>query len=187
MSPESSQPEFRHYRLTLGAIVFGLTTLAVVWLASSVAVALFVRPRVDVAAGERFSGRADDVEGMLRCARRLDELLAALDGMMGRIATQASGSSAFRQEFEQDWPDRWRKVGAGCRFEELRDRGLGATYDHLAWVHATLQEEHRGDAVLLESYMAHHEPRVNDLRRALEASEKALERKRAAEGGTRPG
>jgi hypothetical protein len=39
--PRRSDPEFRPYRLTLGAIVFGLTVLAVGWLVTSVGVALF--------------------------------------------------------------------------------------------------------------------------------------------------
>jgi hypothetical protein len=181
LSPESP-PEFHRYRLTVRALVFALTGTAVVWLASSVGVALWIHPRP---APGVFSGAADDVAGMLRCQGELESLFADLERLMGQLvggaAAPAPGETpeTLRQEFAEGWRARWRAVGASCRFAALRDRGLGAAYDHQAWVHARLDELHRAYGALLETYQAHQEPRVQDIRRALETSRQTLERKRA--------
>jgi len=188
--PESQSQEFRSYRLTLGAIVFGLTGLAVLWLASSVAVSLWAHPRAGGTGPEppagRFSGRADDIDGLVRCQHHLEALFDDLNGTFARLTAPPNSATQIRQDFAENWPVRWRAAGEDCRFAELRDRGLGAPYDRLAWIHQTLQEVHRDYAALLERYIAHHEPRVNDVRRALETSRKLLDQRRAPHDA-RPG
>src|SRR6185369_682112 len=169
--------------ITLGAIVFGLTALAIVWLASSVAVDLYgshgaPRP-ANPASGTPwvFSGEASDLGGQLRCQLEVEVLFDQLNTAVGRLA-EAGGprQTDLRHEFEERWVERWRSVGERCRFRELRDRKLGTAFDHLAWVHAELSVVHRGYAALLESYVAQHGTRVQELRRALETSRTTLER-----------
>src|SRR5207247_8207875 len=128
-------PAFRSYRLTLGAIVFGLIALAVTWLASSVGVALFVHPKLPAAA--RFSGSRDDLQAMLACE---GDVRALLDELAVKRAPDDKG--AWQAVVDEAWQRRWEEVGARCRFEELRDKGLGEAYDHVAWAHAELPEVH---------------------------------------------
>lgn len=167
MSPQQD-PEFQKYRSTLGAVVFGLTSLAIMWFASSVAYALYAQPAPSLT-GPRFSGRPDDREAQLRCNADLRKLLDDLDWS----AVTCAGGDARTVSDGRD--ERWREVGARCRFEELRDRGMGTAFDHLAWVHAELQGVHRAQAGLLKSYQASRPPRVMDLRHALETSRRTLE------------
>jgi hypothetical protein len=160
----------------LGAIVFSLTAAAVAWLATSVGVALFVARTP----ASRFSGRPEDAQALAACS---DDVRALLDQLTVRgemVDPGAPPGGEDWQDLSSDWDRRWQEVGARCRFTELRDRGLGAGYDHLAWVHAELPEVHRGYVALLKSYFAGQRSRVDDLRRALDASRRELERQRAA-------
>ena len=180
MSPDPVQ-DYRPYRVTLGALYIGLVTLAVAWLLSSVGVALFIRPTPRVT--RPFSGAPSDVDGILACQSDVEHLFSQLNDMLGRIPTGGAEEARLNQEFKEIWPEAWRTVGATCRFDELRDHGMGAAYDHLAWVHAELEGLHRGYAALLESYIAQHEARVNGIRHALDASRRTLERTRAPHPG----
>ncbi len=170
--PPSADPEFRSYRFTLGAIVFGLTTIGVGWLAASVGVTLFVRPPLPPGA-ITFSGRADDVSALERC---LGEVRSLVDDLVVRQApARGSATATDWQELGDLWNQRWRDVGAQCRFEELHDQGLGEAFDHMAWVHTELPEVHRAYVALLRSYFSRQQPRVEEFRQALETSRRTLE------------
>lgn len=170
--PAETAQEFRSYRVTLGAIALGVTVTATLWLGSSVAYALFVHPRP--ATGTTSGTGTPDVA---RCEQEVEGLLDDLQRLAGAAVAGApaeAGRPSPRQELAEGWPRRWRDVGATCRFVELRDRGLGVAFDHTAWVHAELEGLHQGYATLLESYIVRQQPRVDELRRALEATRRAL-------------
>jgi hypothetical protein len=71
-------------------------------------------------------------------------------------------------------------VGARCRFEDLQDRGLGRGYDHLAHVHAELEEIQQQYGALLERFIDNEAPRVGDIRRKLADSRKLFEKEERA-------
>ncbi len=82
------------------------------------------------------------------------------------------------------WFKQWQDTGHRCRFRELRDQGLGATYDHLAWIHARLGELHDAYVAQLNHFMARHASEVEEIRRALDSSRKTLEVQRGIAGST---
>jgi hypothetical protein len=180
-------PEFRRYRQALQALTFGTTAIIIAWLIASVAITLFARRAVRPTA--TFSGRADDFDALLTCQTDVESLF---DGINRKLFDLQALGARYDIElaeqwegFSKRWKLRWRETGARCRFEELRNRGLGAAYDHLAVVHAELEEVQRAYAVLLYSYIDHHASRVQDIRHALESSRKAIEAARAARAGTK--
>jgi hypothetical protein len=178
-------PEFRRYRQALQALTFGITAIIIAWLIASVAIRLFARPAVRP--GVTFSGRADDYDALLSCQADVETLFDEINRKLFDL--QALGArydieiAEQWEGFSKRWKQRWQQTGARCRFEELRNRGLGVPYDHLAVVYGELEEVQRAYAVLLYSYIDHHASRVQDIRHALETSRKTFEKERAARGG----
>ncbi len=165
-------------------MTFGTSAIIIAWLIASVAHSLFARPAVRPSA--TFSGRADDVDAILTCQADVESLFDDVNRKLFDL--QALGARYDIQIAEQwegfskRWKQRWREVGARCRFEELSNHGLGAPYDHLAVVYDELEGVQRAYAVLLYNYIDHHASQVDDIRHALETSRKALEKQRAARG-----
>ncbi len=133
---------------------------------------MFAHPKLP--ADARFSGSRGDLQAMLACEA---DVRALLDDLAVRRAPDDKGAW---QAVDETWQRRWEEAGARCRFEELRDKGLGEAYDHIAWAHAELPEVHRAYVALLKSYYARQQPRVEELRQALESSRRTLERERTA-------
>ena len=165
-------------------MTFGATAIIIAWLIASVAQSLFARPAVRPSA--TFSGRADDVDALLTCQADVESLF---DDVNRKLFDLQSLGSRYDIElaqqweaFSKRWKQRWREVGARCRFDELENHGLGAAYDHLAVVYDELEEVQRAYAVLLYNYIDHHASQVGDIRRALETSRKTFEKQRAARG-----
>jgi hypothetical protein len=189
LSPRRKKPEFRRYRQGLQIVTFGTSAIVIAWLIASVAHALFARPAAHASA--TFSGRADDVDALLTCQADVESLFD--DQHQKLFAIQELGARydiALAEQWEafsKRWKQRWREVGARCRFEELENHGLGAAYDHLAVVYDELEEVQRAYAVLLYQYIDHHASQVDDIRHALESSRKAFERQRAARDETHAG
>jgi hypothetical protein len=168
----------------LQAVAFGSTAIITAWLIASVAHSLFVHPAVRPSA--TFSGRADDYGALLQCQADVeglfDDVNRKLFDLQALGARYDIGLAEQWEAFSKQWLRRRLAVGAGCRFEELKNRGLGAAYDHLAVVYDELLGVQRAYAVLLYNYIDHHASRVDDIRHTLETSRKALERARAARG-----
>ena len=170
-------------------MTFGTSAIIIAWLIASVAHALFARPAVRT--GATFSGRADDVDALLTCQADVESLFDDVNRKLFDL--QALGSRydiAMAEQWEafsKRWKQRWREVGARCRFGELQNHGLGAAYDHLAVVYDELDGVQRAYAVLLYQYIDQHASQVNDIRHALETSRKTFEQMRAARGDTHAG
>ncbi len=167
-------------------MTFGCTAIIVAWLIASVAHNLFARPAVRPSA--TFSGRADDVDALLVCQADVESLFDDVNRKLFDLqALGARYDIAMAEQWEafsKRWKQRWREVGARCRFDELQNHGLGAAYDHLAVVYDELEEVQRAYAMLLYNYIDHHASRVDDMRHTLETSRKTFERQRAARGSS---
>jgi hypothetical protein len=187
LSPRKAKlPEFRRYRQGLQIVTFGSTAIIIAWLIASVAHSLFAHPAVRATANATFSGRADDYDALLTCQADVETLFDEINRKLFDLqALGARYDIAMAEQWEafsKRWKQRRREVGARCRFDELRNRGLGAAYDHLAVVYGELEEVQRAYAVLLYSYIDHHASRVEDIRHTLESSRKTFEKLRAARG-----
>jgi hypothetical protein len=182
LPPREAKSEFRRYRQGIQLLAFGVTGIIVAWLLASVGRALFVHPRV-MSPDRLFSGRADDYDALLACQGDVEGLFAEVNREL--FALQALGAShkdemAQKWEaFSKEWEARRREIGARCRFSELENRGLGSAYDHLATVYDDLEDVQHAYTVLLDNFIDHHASRVDDIRRTLEASRRALEHERA--------
>jgi len=170
-------------------VTFTVTASIIVWLLASVAHSLFAHPAVLPSA--TFSGRADDVDALIHCQTDVETLF---DELNRKLFDLQSLGARYDIELAQQWEafgTRWKRrrleVGARCRFEELRNHGLGAAYDRLAAVYDELEGMQRAYAVLLYHYIDHHASKVDDIRHALETSRKALEQQRAARGDHQAG
>jgi hypothetical protein len=187
LSPRKAKPEFRKYRRGLQIATFGTAAIIIAWLIASVAHSLFAHPAVQASA--TFSGRADDYDALIQCQADVEALFDGINRKLFDLQALGARYDIERAEqweaFSKRWKQRRREVGARCRFEELRNRGLGAAYDHLAVVYDELEEVQRAYAVLLYNYIDHHASRVDDIRHALETSRKTLEDGRAARGGAK--
>ena len=173
-------------------MTFGTTAIIVAWLIASVAHVLFARPAVRLGpATSTFSGRPDDVDALLQCQADVEALFDEANQKLFNLqALGARYDIALAEQWEafsKRWKQRWREVGARCRFDELRNTGLGAPYDHLAVVYDELEGVHRAYAVLLYNYIDHHASQVDDIRHALETSRKAFEQQRAQRGASQAG
>jgi len=151
---------------------------------------LFAHPAVRPSA--TFSGRADDIDALLDCQADVESLFDDLNRKLFDL--QALGSrydielAEQWEAFSKQWKLRRLQAGARCRFDELKNHGLGAAYDRLAAVYDELEEVQRAYAVLLYNYIDHHASRVDDIRHALESSRKTFEKQRAArDTAARPG
>ena len=167
-------------------MTFGTSAVIIAWLIASVAHSLFARPAVRQAQSTTFSGRTDDVDGLISCQADVESLF---DDVNRKLFDLQALGARYDIELAEQWEafsKRWKlrrlQTGARCRFDELQNRGLGAAYDRLAAVYDELEEVQRAYAVLLYHYIDHHESKVNDIRHALETSRKAFEQQRAARG-----
>ena len=168
-------------------MTFGIAAIIVAWLIASVAHSLFARPAVRTGElGTRFSGSKDDVDALLSCQADVESLFDDVNQKLFDLqALGARYDIALAEQWEafsKPWKQRWRQVGARCRFDELRDHGLGAAYDHLAAVYDELGEVQRAYAVLLYNFIDHQASRVDDIRHTLESSRRTFESERAARG-----
>jgi hypothetical protein len=174
--------EFRRYRQALQAVTFTVTASIIVWLLASVAHSLFAHPAVLPTA--TFSGRANDVDALIRCQTDVESLFDELNRKLFNLQSTGSRYDIMVGQQWEGFSDRWKRrrleVGARCRFDELQNHGLGAAYDRLAAVYDELERMQRAYAVLLYHYIDHHASKVDDIRHALETSRKALEQQRAA-------
>jgi hypothetical protein len=165
-------------------VTFTVTTGIIAWLIASIAHVLFAHPAVRP--GPLFSGRADDVDALLRCQADVESLFDDVNRKLFDL--QALGArydielAEQWEAFSKRWKQRRQEVGAQCRFDELKNHGLGAAYDRLAAVYDELEEVQRAYAVLLYHYIDHHASRVDDIRHTLETSRKTFEKQRAAPG-----
>ena len=170
-------------------MTFTVTASITAWLLASVAHSLFAHPAVQPSA--TFSGRADDVDALLRCQADVetlfDELNRKLFDLQSLGARYDIELAQQWEAFSKQWKHRRLELGARCRFDELRNHGLGAAYDRLAAVYDELEGMQRAYAVLLYRYIDHHASQVDDIRHALESSRKAFERQRAARDVHRAG
>jgi len=169
--------------------MFTITASIIVWLLASVAHSLFAHPAVS--AGTTFSGSPSDVEALLHCQTDVESLF---DEVNDKLFKLQSLGARYDIELAQQWEGfstQWKRrrleVGARCRFEELRNHGLGAAYDRLAAVYDELEGMQRAYAVLLYHYIDHHASKVDDIRQSLETSRKAFEQQRAARGDHQAG
>jgi hypothetical protein len=173
--------EFRPYRRALQGILASVTILAVVYLLTSIAVSVFAKRRVHLK-GKPI--QAENIDDVLACQADVERLFHELAGRTFELCARPSRAKADLGEewesFSQKWHDDWAEVGGRCRFLELRDRGLGADFDRLAWAHDALEDVKYKLAAILRAFADGEGREIAAIRHSLEASRQGLvTRKRA--------
>ena len=162
----------------------------ILYLLASIAVSVFAKRQVPLK-GKPIN--AQNIDEVLVCQDNVEQLFKdlndetfSLQGLVGKQDTEAGARLAMQwEDFSKRWHDRWSEVGQRCRFVELRDRGLGADFDRLAWAHEDLEDMKLKFAALLRNYIDEQVPHIESIRRSLEASRRGLEaRKRKATADT---
>jgi hypothetical protein len=188
--PAQGATEFRPYRRALNAIVAFVAVGGILYLLASIAVSVFAKRQVPLK-GKPIN--AQNIDEVLVCQGNVEQLFKdlndetfSLQGLVGKQDTEAGARLAMEwDDFSKRWHDRWSEVGQRCRFVELRDRGLGADFDRLAWAHEDLEDMKLKFAALLRNYIDEQVPHIESIRRSLEASRRGLEaRKQKATANT---
>jgi len=188
--PAQGAAEFRPYRRALNALVAFVAVGGILYLLASIAVSVFAKRQVPLK-GKPIN--AQNIDEVLVCQDNVEQLFKdlndetfSLQGLVGKQDTEAGARLAMQwEDFSKRWHDRWSEVGQRCRFVELRDRGLGADFDRLAWAHEDLEDMKLKFAALLRNYIDEQVPHIESIRRSLEASRRGLEaRKRKATADT---
>lgn len=111
-------------------------------LATSVVRHLFFRPVVELA-GPTLAASDPSPTDLARCQRDVAGLFDSLDqtaveivARPGRVGDREVLGSF--EAFSRGWLRQWDEVNAFCRFSELADTNLGATYDRMAEIHGDL-------------------------------------------------
>jgi hypothetical protein len=176
---QEDAPEFRPYRRALGAVVAAFSVGAILYLLASIGVSVFSKRRVPLQ-GKPIDAR--NVEEVLTCQDDVERLFRELKDetfrLLGLVGKNDTDVAEQWDDFSKRWHDRWSEVGQRCRFAELRDRGLGAEFDRLAWAHEDLEDMKLKFAALLRNYIDEQGPHIESIRRSLEASRRGLEAKR---------
>ena len=128
---------------------------------------------------------AENIDDVLNCQDRVEQLFKDLNdetfGLQGLVGKKDTDLAQQWEDFSKTWQDKWSEVGQRCRFVEMRDRGLGADFDRLAWAHEDLEDMKLKYAALLRNYIDEQVPHIESIRRSLETSRRGLEaRKRKA-------
>ena len=148
--PEKAN-EFKRYRQILAALYIAVIALGFLLLAASVVKELFFRPVVQLD-GPTLSAENPSPEDLLRCHNDVVALFTKLDRQATRLITISPDTASAPdqkeeevrdvigewEQFSRGWLTEWDQVNAYCRFSELEDANMGAAYDRMARVHATL-------------------------------------------------
>jgi hypothetical protein len=167
----------RRYRQVVGVAYLAIVAIAVGYLITSISVALLHRHRAP--SNRPQIGRQPRPEEMLACQAEVDRLFLDLNARYFELPAQLSREPIDLRKKTHDlqvaWRARWREVGQHCRFADLAGTGLGAGFDQLAATHADLEELDIGTASLLSRFKRQLAPGVDEIRRNLAQSRRALE------------
>jgi hypothetical protein len=180
--PAQGAAEFRPYRRALNGIVAFVAVGGILYLLTSIAVSVFAKRQVPLK-GKPIN--AQNIDEVMTCQSDVEQLFKDLNdetfGLQGLVGKKDADLAIQWEDFSKRWHDRWSEVGQRCRFVELRDRGLGADFDRLAWAHEDLEDMKLKFAALLRNYIDEQVPHIESIRRSLETSRRGLEaRKRQA-------
>src|SRR5262249_44684120 len=144
---------------------------AILYLLASIGVSVFAKRHVPLQ-GKPID--ASNIDEVLTCQTDVEQLFKELNeetfGLQGLVGKKDTDLAQQWEDFSKRWHDRWTEVDQRCRFSEMRDRGLGADFDRLAWAHADLEDMKLKFAALLRNYIDDQVPHIESIRRSLEAS-----------------
>jgi hypothetical protein len=177
-----SASEFRPYLRTLQATLASVAILAILYLLTSIAWSVFRRGQVRLRRAPIQAGNIDD---LLQCQAEVERLFQEMnDRTFDLHALAAHKESDLAQQWEvfsQRWRGDWAEVDARCRFEELRDRGLGTAFDRLAYAHEALHTLQLKFASGLKNYIDNEAPQIEGIRRGLAEARTGLEKQKRAQ------
>jgi hypothetical protein len=175
--PISPEKPFKRYRQVVYVAYFSIVGLVGVYLITSVSVWLTLRHRarqIRPPIGDR-----PRIEELLTCHAEVDRLFQDLNHRYDEIPTllakQPFDAGRRAREVQGEWRRKWREVGQHCRFNELSGKVVQPGFDELAAVYADLEELDIGHAALLARFGRQLAPRVDDMRKSLQASRQSLE------------
>jgi hypothetical protein len=184
--------EFRRYRQALTVIYLGTAAFGFALLTASVFKELFFRrPAVELPQSA-LTVDDPDPEVLLDCHRRVLELLNQLGTetceLLSSVVPSGDRSevSARWREFSRAWRDEWDVVNAQCRFSELAETRMGVAYDRLAQVHDDLRPMWLKYQSLLVRFDDEQAAELARMRRALDLSRNAFEKKAEGRSADRP-
>jgi hypothetical protein len=157
-------------------------------LIASIVRSLFYAPAVELR-GPRVSADDPNPSALVECNRDVRGLLFDLGtASAGLMAGPATGDDAEPlgvrwERFSREWRARWDQVDARCRFAELAGTDLGLAYDRMAGVHGDLPAMRLKYQSLLVSFDEEQADELARMRRALDLSLAALEKR--AQGADR--
>jgi hypothetical protein len=180
--PAEGATEFRPYRRAINAFVAAVAVGGILYLLASIAVSVFSKRQVPL---KERPINAQNIDDVLKCQADVEQLFKDLNdetfGLQGLVGKKDTDLAQQWEDFSKTWQDKWSEVGQRCRFVEMRDRGLGADFDRLAWAHEDLEDMKLKFAALLRNYIDEQVPHIESIRRSLETSRRGLEaRKRKA-------
>jgi hypothetical protein len=173
--PSDPALEFRPYRRALQGIVAFVSIAGILYLLASIAVSVFSKQQVHLRGAPI---RGDDPAEVLGCQNDVERLFREINaqtfGLQAMAGQRDTDLAQQWEAFTRGWKREWAEVGQRCRFEELRDRGLGTDFDRLAYAHADLADLELKFAALLKRYVDDQVPHIEAIRRSLEASRRGL-------------
>lgn len=123
------------------------------------------------------------VAEQMECNREVSRLLDALGGsaaVLFAVPTEAQLPAPVSRrwtQFSRQWRRDWESVGQRCQFDELQDQRMGVGYDRMARVHDDLRAAYLRYNDLVRRFDNEQVDQLVSMRRALEKSKLALERR----------
>jgi hypothetical protein len=152
-------------------------------LIASIARSLFYTPAVEVR-GPRVSPDDPNPRTLVACNREVRDLLEELGRFSGSLMAGPADPLGVRwEQFSRQWRSHWDEINARCRFAELAGTNLGLAYDRMAGVHGDLPAMRLKYQGLLVAFDEEQSDELARMRRALDLSLAALEKR--AQGADR--
>ncbi len=160
------------------SIYLSAAALGGLYVAASVVSSLWLKHPSGPAGIEARASASVDVLG---CHDQVVDLLDVLGETTAELVgkrTEAQGAVSTQwATFTAHWQERVRAVDRQCRFTELTDSGAGVHYDRIAHVYERLPSAFLRYDNLVRRYDNQQTSELISMRRALEKSRKALERR----------
>jgi hypothetical protein len=175
--PTSLEKPFKRYRRVVYVAYFSIVGLVGVYLIVSISAWLLLRHRARQMRPP--IGDRPRIEELLACHTEVERLFHDInhryDEIPSQLAMKPFDARRRAREVQGEWRRKWREVGQHCRFNELSGKVVQPGFDELAAVYADLEELDIGYAALLARFGRQLAPRVDDMRKSLQASRQSLE------------
>ena len=102
---------------------------------------------------------------------------------MGELRNLVPEPTAYVSEgnfFEKDWQREWVAVDVRCQFDHKADTGQGAAFDHMAYVHRSLETTRLKYREMMARFSRDLAGDLAEMRRALDKSQQGLEKRSGA-------